>query len=1048
MTGGPSAPALDVFRTLATLALLVWALGSVYFVLRLAHGCWRMRRLWRRLRPLDAEHWANELTAVARALSIARLPRLCVSPDVRSPLVAGLFSPCVVLPERLFEHSTPCQVRDVLLHECAHVVRHDPWVRLLQRLAVVLFWVHPLIYLLNRRLDHAREEICDNHVLAHTDAAEYAETLLTVAQLCYPVPRLEGYLTMMPRHHNLERRVAEMLVESRDKTIRLPISQRLAVLISFLLLLLTVSSVGLSGAASAEDPKGKAAPAASKDPPERNAQRPTTPPDKRAETGKVTGRVINDADGRPVAGAVVYLLPHQPRYIGDLPTRRTKTNEKGEFSYDAVAPKLYYVWAFHGNLASRSRQLSGKKVVVKQDGSSQPLLLRMRPGIAVRVKVLSQADGKPLPGARVRLIWTDTERDHFTNPRGEVELLALTAEIWHVEAAAKDHAAEVRVLNLENGQAAALEFKLAPGVAVQGRVRDVDGRPLAGVGVDAYYGDKGGPHLNYVETDAEGRYRLDYLPFGRIPLLLHKSDYLHEWKEISLNAGQGREARLDVSLRKRPHGGSVEGIVTDDQGKPIAGAEVANGGGSTDQVRRAKTDRQGKFLLDNVYEGPTGHDLVVRAKGFAPQRVAFTPGPATRPAQVAVRLEPGHRIKGRVVNEAGKPIRGVHVYFAHGIFPIEGALGGSGLTDAQGRFEFDSLPEKSPFTFEKDGYSAIPQLEFALDGDQEVVVTMKSQGVIKGRVVDAATGKPVPRFTVRATFSADAQPNEPSTGLSNELFHGQEFASAQGRFLLKQLLVGMPLQVSVSAAGYRREVVRRVVAEPVSEAETVAVQLKAEDPAKLVTLRGRLVNHRGDSVSGAELRLLVATDRPEPRDANPFDWNGFQTGQIDHRPNVLQLQRKTTAADGSFVFERVPGDAEIELVYWGKGVPGGRVDHLEKLSEKERTSLVVRAPASARIVGTIDRKAFPELKSIHLQLSGSTRTFEVALAADGKSLVIDDLPAGEYQILVFGPPVRVEGQLGALVQTLGRKSISLAEGQEGKVVLGEADRQTPTPPNP
>jgi len=40
------------------------------------------------------------------------------------------------------------------------------------------------------------------------------------------------------------------------------------------------------------------------------------------------------------------------------------------------------------------------------------------------------------------------------------------------------------------------------------------------------------------------------------------------------------------------------------------------------------------------------------------------------------------------------------------------------------------------------------------------------------------------------------------------------------------------------------------------------------------------------------------------------------------------------------------------LVYWGKGIPDGRLDHLEKLSEKERGALVNKTPMPARIVGT------------------------------------------------------------------------------------------------
>jgi hypothetical protein len=149
------------------------------------------------------------------------------------------------------------------------------------------------------------------------------------------------------------------------------------------------------------------------------------------------------------------------------------------------------------------------------------------------------------------------------------------------------------------------------------------------------------------------------------------------------------------------------------------------------------------------------------------------------------------------------------------------------------------------------------------------------------------------------------------------------------------------------------------------------------------------------------------------------------------------VQSKTTALDGSFVFERVPGDAEIELVYWGKGVPCGRLDHLEKLTEKERTGLVIKAPAPARITGTIDRKVFPQISGIWL--SGLPQFYKAVLSADGKNFVMDGLPAGTYELQVFVPASRADLPAGSSLG-LGHKSVTLEEGKEEKVALGEADR--------
>ena len=377
-------------------------------------------------------------------------------------------------------------------------------------------------------------------------------------------------------------------------------------------------------------------------------------------------------------------------------------------------------------------------------------------------------------------------------------------------------------------------------------------------------------------------------------------------------------------------------------------------------------------------------------------------------------------------------------------------FGVSMYTDASGKFQFDSLPDKALFEFRAQGYSEIRDRKLPLDGDKEVVVTMKSQGIIKGRVVDAATGKPMSRFLVRFTRSADYRPGEPEGSIeSRRSQQGEEFVSADGQFLLKDLTAGMPLQVSITADGYRRQVVRRAVAQVASEAQALEIRLRAEDPTKLLTVTGRLVNSKGEGVRGADLRLIVATDRPvRGRDGWPYNWPGIQSGWVEQAPNVLDVQRKTTGADGSFAFQRVPNDAEIELVHWGKGIAAGRMDHLERLSDKERTGLIVKVVASARITGTIDRTVFPEFIDIVLSGSGpvsSLRPLQATVAVDGKSFVIEDVPAGRYLIRVYGPALRSDDRPDGPLQTqiVGSKPVTVEEGKEEKVSLGTGDRLEP-----
>ncbi len=337
---------------------------------------------------------------------------------------------------------------------------------------------------------------------------------------------------------------------------------------------------------------------------------------------------------------------------------------------------------------------------------------------------------------------------------------------------------------------------------------------------------------------------------------------------------------LDLKVQQRPDGGSIVGVVRDPNGEPIAGAELRNMGNSTAEVRETKTGRDGRFSLKNLFESDQGKEVLVTAKGFAPKRVKVETGPPGAPAEVAIDLELGHTIIGLVTDDKGRPLENVAVYFAQGNHAFSD--GGKTTTDAEGRFAFDALPAESPFTFEKQGYSQINDRRLPLDGADVVTVEMIPAGVIVGKVLDAKTGKPVRTFHVGITFSPTRQPGDPSAGLRGDLVNpGQTYQSSEGRFKLGELVVGMPLQVMVSAEGYERHVTERVVAGRSDEPRIDEFALDPIDPANLRAYRGRLVNNEGKPIGGAALRLIAARDRdPDSRGKFPFNWQMIRSGQL------------------------------------------------------------------------------------------------------------------------------------------------------------------------
>ena len=177
-------------------------LGAVVGLGRLVVDAVRLARLSRRLVPVSSpvQVYADRLR---RRLGIRRPVRVCVADEPSgAPFVYGLLRPTLVLPRGLDADLEA--VRLVLLHEFAHVQHGDLTGRLLGAVVCALGSAHPLLHLLGRDLDAARERACDAAVLDSPDVnpRRYGALLLATAQ--GPAPRLAfGMAGASPLHQRL-----------------------------------------------------------------------------------------------------------------------------------------------------------------------------------------------------------------------------------------------------------------------------------------------------------------------------------------------------------------------------------------------------------------------------------------------------------------------------------------------------------------------------------------------------------------------------------------------------------------------------------------------------------------------------------------------------------------------------------------------------------------------------------------------------------------------------------------------------------------------------
>jgi len=262
-------------RDFALLAALAYAAVAAVLLARIAIGRASVRRLAARAVPVTDPEWTGMVRDLAWMLEIDRPVALLRGGSATMPMTWGILHPVILLPAEARTWTTE-RLRVVLLHELAHVARHDCLTQTLAAIACALYWFHPASWHAARRLRVERELACDDRVLgAGTRAREYAAHLLEVAR-GFSVPRAASVAAIgMARPSQLEGRLLAVLDAVRD---RRAVSPRVAAgwVAAAALLVLPLAALRPGDAAAQAPPPAEIAPPAPATQPARVPARPVS----------------------------------------------------------------------------------------------------------------------------------------------------------------------------------------------------------------------------------------------------------------------------------------------------------------------------------------------------------------------------------------------------------------------------------------------------------------------------------------------------------------------------------------------------------------------------------------------------------------------------------------------------------------------------------------------------------------------------------------------------------------------------------------------------
>jgi beta-lactamase regulating signal transducer with metallopeptidase domain/protocatechuate 3,4-dioxygenase beta subunit/peroxiredoxin len=521
------------------------------------------------------------------------------------------------------------------------------------------------------------------------------------------------------------------------------------------------------------------------------------------QPGESLGGVVQDEDGRPIRGAIVYLWSHNYKkkdpheLLFDLraisgPNGRWRTSGAPE-----TTGELLGFHVVHADYLS-SRDYTTKEIIPKiADLRAGKAVTVMKKGVPIEGRVVD-AEGRPVAGALVlssdRRYDLYTEVDEFavnTDDNGHFRTGQVSAGDWYLLARAKGHApgeASVRI-----GKAVPqVQIALERPCTFQGRVLDPAGRPVPGafVNIDTWRGYR---FLGvFLYSDADGCFRWDDAPDDVLTINVDSRGYTglsrqqvrptDQVARFTLNPSLAVFGRVrDVETDKRVESATVEFGAID----PKTGDVSSWSGLPRDQVGVHQGDLNADFPVE-----AESYKLRVTADGYLPFISRVFRRDETVVSNYDIKLVPGKTSgpTATVLRPDGKPLAGARVYSTQlneglnvgdGVVRSPRSSGREILTGPDGTFPIPTY--NKPFLV-------------LIVGD-DVYAYAGQKALTDSRKVQA---RPYGRIEGRYFVGSRAIPNQPlelsgllqdeSTMFCNLYFNEEATTDAEGRFAFEKVI--------------------------------------------------------------------------------------------------------------------------------------------------------------------------------------------------------------------------------------------------------------------
>lgn len=961
----------------------LWLVGVVLMLVRMALAVADAGRFVRHGRAADLST-VELVDHLRQELGITRRVRVVISQVCNCPAVAGVFWPALILPVSLLTDLSPQAIRAILLHELAHIRRHDYLVNLAQMLIEAVLFFNPAIWWIGRQICIEREACCDALAVRTTgEPIVYSQALAdwaerqSVADEKWQVPAAAMAINGR-RYPALLDRIHRVLLPGERPSVHVsPLS-----LLGLLALALLAAGVLWQGTHVAVAVVAQILTPAERV--ERVAEKveSNTPPERSEGDAPVTliGTVRTE-DGRPLPERA-----YVDTYItsGDS-SAMSRGDELGETFKLNVSPGVIWLRLnADGYGPAIAGPFNGKSGEVIDD-----LEIVLPIGFPVDFEVTDE-DGNPVSGASV-------SAGYITGGGSSNAVQAVSDELGRgvlPHAIEGDYFVSAKAPGFQDtgsdrvpivlGQTLRIALKRA--LLVTGQVVTADGHPIVGATIQEFVtrgGSEGssiyGPVGNRLATtDAEGHFVLDQLVSDRIyDVLVKHSEHGNRVYE-GIQPGQS-----DLRLPLGPNF-TLEGTLQGDlsslpqrRGEPYItirqvvrlGPEGIRGWYS-DQATVVPTDNGGRFVISGLLpteikvtagEHTVSLDLSEPRQQVAIDLTRSVPMPETRQVELVFEADEGAAPRGSV--EVITTTLEDRVFRNKEVVPLH---------EGRARFDVTVGVEVNVMSHGLIGYW-FKDLLFPIESGNEpkrVHIETVAAGAVSGQVL-LANGTPANDISIG--FRAIEKPETlrmesitPRTG---------QRVDAEGRFVVTPL----PLNGTyVFTAGIGHN---KAVSDPVpitAAAPTAEVTLQFSPDA---SASGTVLGPDGEPLADVPLQLVLK---------HPHAGTTWSPGFVTGRDGRFQVEGLSSTLDGYEVRLALNRNYQPQAVPLNPGGPPVTM----KLDEGHVLQGRVIDAATGRPISGVELYAYPT----HYQ-SGETYGYEAEgkTAADG-SFRFSNLAPQPYQI--------------------------------------------------